>query len=47
MGVRERILAIRLTEKLSVRPAYAQALGLVAANTPVRRNASNSAESKP
>ena len=28
MGVRERILTIRLTEKLQAHPAYAKALGI-------------------
>ena len=47
MSVRERILTIRLMEKLNANPAYADAFGIVVENghaEPERHTASNSAE---
>ena len=49
VSVRERILTIRLMEKVNANPAYAEAFGIVAQNgpaEPVRQTASNSAKSK-
>ena len=50
VSVRERILAIRLMEKVNANPVYAEAFGIVAQNgpaTPKRHAASNSANNKP
>ena len=47
MSVRERILTIRLMEKVNANPAYADAFGIVVENghaEPERHTASNSAE---
>ena len=43
MSVRERILTIRLMEKVSANPAYAEALGIVVQNglTERKRQAGN------
>jgi len=49
VGVRERILTIRLMEKVNANPAYAEAFGIVAQNGPAepeRQTASNSAGNK-
>ena len=49
VSVRERILTIRLMEKVNARPAYAEAFGIVAQNglaEPKRQTAQNSAEHK-
>lgn len=47
MSVRERILSIRLMEKVNANPAYAEAFGIVVQYgeaEPERQTASNSAE---
>ena len=49
VSVRERILTIRLMEKVNANPAYAKAFGIVVANgqsEPNRQTASNSASNK-
>jgi len=49
LSVRERILAIRLMEKLNANPAYAEAFGIVAQNGSAehkRQTASDSANHK-
>ena len=49
MSVRERILTIRLMEKVNANPVYAEAFGIVAQNghtEPKRQAAFNSADSK-
>ncbi len=38
MSAKERILTIRLMEKVSARPAYAQALGIVVLKGPAENN---------
>jgi len=46
VSVRERILTIRLLEKVNANPAYAKVFGIVAQNGPAerkRQTASNSA----
>ena len=50
LSVRERILTIRLMEKVKKNPAYADVLGIAAPNgyaEPGKQTASNSAENKP
>ena len=47
--VKERILTIKLMEKVNANPAYAEAFGIVAQNgsaEPERHTASNSANNK-
>ena len=47
VSVRERILTIRLMEKVNANPAYAEAFGIVAQNgpsEPERQTTSNSAK---
>ena len=47
MSVKERILIIRLMEKVNANPAYAEASGIVVINGPAepeQQTASNSAE---
>ena len=49
VSVRERILTIRLMEKVNANPAYADAFGIVVVNgraEPERQTASNSADNK-
>jgi len=49
VGVRERILTIRLMEKVSANPVYAEAFGIVVLNGPAepkRKTVSNSANHK-
>ena len=49
MSVRERILTIRLMEKVNANPAYAEAFGIVVVNghaEPELQTASNSANHK-
>ena len=49
LNVRERILTIRLMEKVNANPAYADPFGIVARNghaEPERQTASNSADNK-
>ena len=49
VSVRERILTIRLMEKVNANPAYAEAFGIVVVNghaEPERQTASNSANHK-
>ena len=49
VSVRERIITIRLSEKVNANPAYAEAFGIVAQNglaEPKRQTAQNSAEHK-
>ena len=49
VSVRERILTIRLMEKVNANPVYAEAFGIVVVNgsaEPMRQTASNSANSK-
>ena len=49
MSVRERILTIRLMEKVNANPAYVEAFGIVVVNghaEPERQTASNSANNK-
>ena len=49
VGVRERILTIRLMEKVKAKSAYAEAFGIVLVNSraaPKRQTASNSAGNK-
>ena len=49
MSVRERILTIRLMEKVNANPVYAEAFGIVVVNgraEPERQTASNSANHK-
>ena len=47
LNVRERILTIRLMEKVNANPAYADAFGIVARHAePERQTASNSADNK-
>ena len=49
VSVRERILSIRLMEKVNANPAYADAFGIVVVNgqaEPKRQTASNSASNK-
>ena len=49
VSVRERILTIRLMEKVNANPAYAEAFGIVVVNghaEPERQTASNSANNK-
>ena len=41
MSVKERILTIRLIEKLSANPAYAKALGIAVKHTPRRSRAAD------
>jgi hypothetical protein len=47
VGVRERILTIRLMDKVRANPAYAQSLGIVVAKAGIWQTASNSADKKP
>ena len=49
LSVRERILTIRLMEKVNANPVYAEAFGIVAQDGPAehaRQTASNSANNK-
>ena len=49
VSVRERILTIRLMEKVNANPAYAEAFGIVAQNglaVPERQTVSNSVSNK-
>ena len=49
VSVRERILTIRLMEKVNANPAYSEAFGIVVVNghaEPERQTASNSANNK-
>jgi len=49
VSVRERILTIRLMEKVNAKPAYTEAFGIVAQNGPAEsklQTASNSANHK-